>query len=70
LIPFHAGYNRSNPSFFQITYRFDRTSRASRAHLWRYRKDFDGGDRGNNQMAQSMFGVIRVVLTVADDFRP
>jgi hypothetical protein len=25
LIPFHAGYNRSNPSFFQITNRFDRT---------------------------------------------
>ena len=24
-IPFHAGYNRSNPSFFQITNRFDRT---------------------------------------------
>src|SRR6266403_52088 len=25
LIPFRAGYNRSNPSFFQITNRFDRT---------------------------------------------
>jgi len=25
LIPFHAGYNRSNPSFFQITNRFDHT---------------------------------------------
>ena len=25
LIPFHAGYNRGNPSFFQITNRFDRT---------------------------------------------
>src|SRR5258705_7005326 len=28
--------------------------RSSRAQLWRDRKDFDGGDRGNNQMAQSM----------------
>ncbi len=27
---------------------------SSRAQLWRHRKDFDGGDRGNNQMAQSM----------------
>ena len=25
LISFHAGYNRGNPSFFQITNRFDRT---------------------------------------------
>jgi hypothetical protein len=25
-----------------------------RAQLWRYRKDFDGGDRGNNLRAQSM----------------
>jgi hypothetical protein len=25
LIPFHADYNRSNPSFFQITNRSDRT---------------------------------------------
>jgi hypothetical protein len=26
LIPFHAGSNRSNPSFFQIANRFDRTN--------------------------------------------
>src|SRR5712664_2058576 len=28
--------------------------RLSRAQLWCYRKDFDGGHRGNNQVAQSM----------------
>jgi hypothetical protein len=53
LISFHAGNNRSNQSFFQITNRFDRTH-SSRAQIWCYRKDFDGGDRGNHQTAQSM----------------
>lgn len=33
LIPFHAGYNRSNPSFFQITNRFDRTTLVPSATL-------------------------------------
>jgi hypothetical protein len=53
LISFHTGNNRSNQSFLQITTRFDCTH-SSRAQLWRDRKDFDGGDRSNNQMAQSM----------------
>jgi len=55
LISFRAGNNRSNQSFFQITDRFGRTH-SSRAQVWRYRKDFDGEDRGNNQMAQSAKG--------------
>jgi hypothetical protein len=50
LISFHAGNNRSNQSFFQITNRFDCTH-SSQAQLWRYRKDLGGGDRSNNRMS-------------------
>jgi hypothetical protein len=33
LIPFHPGYNRSNPPFFQITNRFDRTTLQHAEHV-------------------------------------